>query len=151
MKISATPQFHPDPPVARSHRATEAATTDFQSILTHTLDRLADSQQPGAVSRPFAASSARPLAMPTTDPVLSLTDRLDRLVDRLDSYRQKLADPQATLRSIEPLVNDIAALARKLAPELNSADQTGPLGDILRHALVTASAEITRFNRGEYV
>lgn len=151
MKISATPQFQPDPPVAKNHRGTKAAATDFQSILTHSLNRLADSQPAEAVSRPFGPPSVQPLAKPAADPVLSLTDCLDRLLDRLDSYRQKLADPQASLRSIEPLVNDIAAAARNLTPELNSSDQAGPLGDILRHALVTASVEITRFNRGEYV
>ncbi|MFZ0611991.1 MAG: hypothetical protein WAM73_07130 [Desulfobacterales bacterium] len=150
MKISATPQLRPEPPVTKNPRETTAAAPDFQAILKQTVEGLGDSQPADAVSRPFGLPPVRPLIMPAADTALPLTDRLDRLVDQLEHYRQKLADPQASLRSIAPLVNDIAAAAQKLAPELNPADRPDPLKDILKHALVTASVEITRFNRGEY-
>ncbi len=151
MKISATPPLRPDPPIAKTHRETTTAASDFQAILRQTVEKLGGPQPADEVSRSFGPASVQPLIMPAADTALPLTDRLDRLVDQLECFRQKLADPQASLRSIEPLVNDIAATARKLAPELNPADRADSLHDILKHALVTASVEITRFNRGDYV
>ncbi|MFZ0243755.1 MAG: hypothetical protein WAL90_19100 [Desulfobacterales bacterium] len=151
MKISATPQLRRDLPVTKTRRETTAATPDFQAILKQTVEGLGDRRPADAISGPFGPPTVRALIMPAADTPLPLTDRLDRLVDQLEHYRQKLADPQVSLKSIEPLVIDIAAAAQKLAPDLTPADRTDSLNDILKRALVTASVEITRFNRGEYL
>ena len=75
----------------------------------------------------------------------------DRLVDRLENYRLKLADPQASLKSIQPLLDDMAASSEKLAPKLEHLDEGDPLKDILNRSLVMVALEITRFNRGDYL
>jgi hypothetical protein len=93
----------------------------------------------------------RPLVTPETESAPPLADRLDGFIDRLEYYRQKLADPQASLASIQPLLNTIAASTEKLAPELERLDEGDPLKDILNRSLVTAALEMTRFNRGDYL
>ena len=87
----------------------------------------------------------------STDTELPLADRIGRLVDRLENYRLKLADPQASLKSIQPLIDDIAASSEKLAPKLEHLDEGDPLKDILNRSIVTASVEMMRFNRGDYL
>lgn len=151
MKISVNPQLRPDLPITKNPRETTATDTAFQTILKQTVGRSAGAQQAPPVAYPFAPQAVRPIVMPETNSALPLVDCLDRLVDRLENYQQKLADPHASLKSIQPLLNDIAASTDKLVPELERLDEGDPLKDILNRSLMTASLEIARFNRGDYL
>ena len=151
MKISLTPQLRPDPPVTQNCREATSPDTVFQEILKQTVACSAAEKQATRVAHPFGPQSVRLIARPEADGALSLEDRIDRLVDRLENYRLKLADPQTSLKSIQPLLNDIAATSEKLASKLKNLDEQNPLKDILNRSLVMASLEITRFNRGDYL
>ena len=151
MKISATPQPRPDLPVTQNRREATATDSEFQTILKQSVGRCAAEKQPSKVTQPFGLQPVRPIVTPDAEAVSPLVDRIDRLVDRLEDYRLKLADPQASLKSIQPLLNDIAAWSEKLAPKLEHLAEGDPLKDILNRSLVTASAEMVRFNRGDYV
>jgi hypothetical protein len=150
MKISGTPQLRPDPPVTQNRREAISADTDFQTILKQTVGCAAE-KQAARVAHPLSVQSTWPVVSSDAEAVLPLTDRIDRLVDRLENYRLKLADPQVSLRSIQPLLNDMAASSEKLAPKLAHLDEADPLRDILNRSLVMVSLEITRFNRGDYL
>ena len=151
MKINATPQLRPDPPVTQKRREAISQDTDFQTILKQTVGCSAAEKQATRVAHPFGPQSVRPIVWPQAEAVLPLADCIDRLVDRLENYRLKLADPQISLKSIHPLLNDIAASSEKLATRLEHLDEGDPLKDILNRSLVMASLEMTRFNRGDYL
>jgi len=151
MKISVTPQLRPNPPVTQNRREAISTDTDFQTILKQTVGSTAGEKQSTRVANPFGMQSVRPIVKPDAEAELPLADRIGRLVDRLENYRLKLADPQASLKSIQPLIDDIAASSEKLAPKLEHLDEGDPLKDILNRSIVTASVEMMRFNRGDYL
>ena len=151
MKISFTPHLRPDQPVTNNCREAISTDADFQTILKQSVGCAIGEKQANRVAHPFGPQSVRPMATPEAEAVLPLADRIDRLVDRLENYRLKLADPQASLKSIQPLLNDIAASSEKLTPKLEHLDESDPLKDILNRSLVMVSLEITRFNRGDYL
>jgi len=151
MKISATPQLRPDPPVTQKRREAISTDTGFQTILKQTVDGATVGKQPCRVANPLSVQSTRPIVSADAEAVLPLTDRIDRLIDRLENYRLKLADPQVSLKSIQPLLNDMAASSEKLALKLEHLDEADPLTDILNRSLVMVKLEVTRFNRGDYV
>ena len=151
MKISGTPQLRPDPPVPQNRREAISTDTEFQTILKQTVGCATDEKQATRVAHPSSVPSTRPIGSSDAEAVLPLTDRIDRLVDRLENYRLKLADPQASLKTIQPLLTDIAASSEKLTPKLEHLDEGDPLKDILNRSIVTASVEMMRFNRGDYL
>lgn len=78
-------------------------------------------------------------------------ERVESLIDLLDRYRQKLSDPCITLKKIDPIIQEIDKQREKLAPVLDSLPDDEKLKDIVNQTLVTASLEITKFYRGDYV
>lgn len=78
-------------------------------------------------------------------------DRVENLIDLLDQYRQKLSDPRITLKTIDPIIREIDQQKEKLAPLLDSLPDGEKLKDIVNKTLVTASLEITKFYRGDYI
>ena len=69
----------------------------------------------------------------------------------LDNYRRLLADPQVTLRQMEPLLNTIEQEKTQLSWVLDSLESEDGLKDIVNRTLVTASLEIVKYNRGDYI
>jgi len=82
---------------------------------------------------------------------IPIVDHVEKFLDILDEYRQKLANPQVTLKDIYPLINVMDAEKENLTPLLNSLPDGDGLKDILNQALITSSLEIIRFNRGDYL
>lgn len=77
--------------------------------------------------------------------------RVDNLLNLLDRYRQQLANPRVTLRTIEPVMNKIAKEKDQLSATLDSLPNADGLKDILNQTLITATLEIIKFNRGDYI
>jgi len=80
-----------------------------------------------------------------------IAERTENFLDILEEYQNKLLDPQATLRDIQPLIQRVETEQEALAPVLNSLPPGDGLKDILNDALVTSSLEVIKFNRGDYV
>jgi len=78
-------------------------------------------------------------------------DRVDNLLNLLDNYRRLLADPQVTLRQMEPLLSSIEQEKTQLSSVLDSLESEDGLKDIVNRTLVTASLEIVKYNRGDYI
>jgi hypothetical protein len=78
-------------------------------------------------------------------------ERVDLLLDLLDEYRDQLADPNVTLRHIEPLLNTIAQEREHLSGILDRLPNEDGLKDIVHRTLITASLEVVKFNRGDYI
>jgi uncharacterized protein YhaN len=78
-------------------------------------------------------------------------ERLDHLLNLLDDYRKQLADAQVTLRRIEPLMNTIEKEKEQLSSVLDSLASEDGLKDIVNRTLITASLEVMKYNRGDYI
>ena len=154
MKINDTSHIHPKQPGLKSRSDTAEPKADFNAILKETVGKAGEAStasKAAAVDHPFASIPIQPITLPITDPSLPLVDQIDRFVDLLDDYRQKLGDPRASLRAIQPILDDIAAAKDRLAPEIDGLEDGSALKEVLNHSLVTAATEIMRFNRGDYV
>ena len=75
----------------------------------------------------------------------------ENLIDLLDQYRHKLSDPRITLKKIDPIIREIDRQKEKLTPLLESLPDGEKLRDVVNQTLVTASLEITKFYRGDYI
>ena len=90
--------------------------------------------------------------IPSSTPDRQFTvERIENLIDLLDQYRQKLADPLVTLKKIDSIVKEVAQEKENLAPVLDSLQDGEELKKILNQTLVTASLEVTKFYRGDYI
>lgn len=81
----------------------------------------------------------------------TVTQKMEGLLDLLDSYREMLSDPRATLRDMAPMVARIAAARDQLAESLEAIESGDGLQDLVNQALVTASTEIVKFQKGDYI
>ncbi|NIS16893.1 MAG: hypothetical protein GWN96_11840, partial [candidate division Zixibacteria bacterium] len=77
--------------------------------------------------------------------------RVDNLLNLLDNYRDQLADSQVTLRSIEPVINMIEKEKEQLSSVLEFLPNEDGLKDIVNRTLITASLEVIKYNRGDYI
>ena len=80
-----------------------------------------------------------------------IVEQTENFLDILEEYRNKLLDPQTTLRDIHPLVQRMESEKETLTPVLNSLPPGDGLKDILNDALVNSEVEVIKFNRGDYV
>ena len=78
-------------------------------------------------------------------------DRIENLIDLLDQYRQQLSDPAIALKKIDPVIREINQARENLAPVLDSLPVDEKLNDIANQTMVTASLEVTKFYRGDYI
>jgi hypothetical protein len=78
-------------------------------------------------------------------------DRIENFIGLLDQYHQKLSDPRINLKNIDPIIRKIDQEKENLTPVLDSLPEGEELKNILNRALVTASLEISKFYRGDYI
>ena len=154
MKINSNHHIQPKNLGVKSRGDTSGPKSDFKAILKETVgktDGVDNASKTHAVNHSFATAPINPISLPTSDQTVPLVDRIDRLVDLLDDYRQKLGDPRTSLKAIQPLLDDIAAAKDRLMPEIDGLGDGNTLKEVLNSSLVTATKEIIRFNRGDYV
>ena len=78
-------------------------------------------------------------------------ERVDQFIGLLETYQHKLSQPGATLKDLDRMIADISLEKDRLTPLMNSLEPDNGLRQILNEALVTASREIFKFQRGDYV
>ncbi len=151
MKISGNnPIFH-GLQNQSSIKSAQPAGQEFGRILQQTLD---NSQVPqpttmGAIFvNPLAGIQTVNASMPNRQSVVSGTEDMINLLDR---YREQLADPRVPLKEIDPVIQEISREMENLTPVLESLPDGDGLKTILNRALVTASMEISKFYRGDYI
>jgi hypothetical protein len=84
-------------------------------------------------------------------PANRLVGRVESYLDLLDDYRRQLADPRVSLKGLDAMVQEMEAGKDALAPALGSLPEGDGIKDILNRTLVTASLEIIKFRRGDYL
>lgn len=141
------------------HSATADKTTpkeatpdaEFKNILKASVERSMEHPvkiQNPPQPNPVAAIRFTPLPPATRD---TTVERVDNLLNLLDHYRNQLADPKVTLRSIEPIVSTIAKEKEQLSTVLDTLPNDDDLKDIVHRTLITASLEVMKYNRGDYI
>lgn len=82
---------------------------------------------------------------------VSVVDRTEQLVDTLNAYREKLDEIGATMKDVEPLVQQMASQSEALAAVSQSEEGADDrLQGIVDQALMLSSMEIARYNSGHY-
>jgi hypothetical protein len=148
MKIESSAAWPGRIPNQKPQQQGSNATVAFGDLLKKTLEQAApQGGAPGTAGQPPAAAAQAALGADSARAV----HRLDAFLDLLDGYREKLADPRVSLKRLDAVVKrmdqgraDLESLARSLPEE-------DGLRDIVNHSLVTASLEIIKFRRGDYL
>ena len=124
---------------------------DFKNILKASVERSVHHQE--KIKSPLLANSVSAIRFhPLSPENKRLTvERVDNLLNLLDNYRDQLADPQVTLRRIEPVINMIEKEKEQLSSVLDSLPNEDGLKDIVNRTLITASLEVIKYNRGDYI
>ncbi|MCP4669931.1 MAG: hypothetical protein GY857_01375 [Desulfobacula sp.] len=80
-----------------------------------------------------------------------VSGQTDQLLAMLDAYSNKLVDPNVSLKSIAPVLEEINNNADNLLKETqNLTDSDMNLRQIATHTIVTAQTEYLKFQRGDY-
>ena len=141
-------------PRAHPHKTTaneKTSDAEFKNILKASVER---SQQPSAkVQTPHQTPPIAAVRFTPPEPMARQTtiERIDNLLNLLDQYKDQLADPNVTLRRIEPLLNTITKEKEQLSGVLEQLPNDDSLKDIVQRTLITASLEVMKFNRGDYI
>ena len=124
---------------------------DFKNILKESVENSTKNPskiQPSTIMDPVSAVRFNPLS--PQDKNITV-ESVDNLLNLLDNYRQQLSDPHVTLRTLEPMMNTIAKEKDQLSGLLDSMPNDDKLKHILNQTLITASLEVIKFNRGDYI
>jgi len=151
MKINGNDEIIKSGYTDKSLQKEPAQNDDFKNILKASVERTAHHQaktQSSTLMQPISAIKFSPL--PPENKRIAI-DRLDNLLNMLDNYRKQLADPQVSLRRIEPLMNAIEKEKEQLSSVLDSLASEDGLKDIVNRTLITASLEVIKYNRGDYI
>lgn len=129
----------------------KAHDAEFKDILKESVEKSTENPskiQPATMMDPVSTIRFNP----SSDQDKNLTiERVDNLLNLLDNYRQQLSDPHVTLRTLEPMLNSIAKEKDQLSGLLDSLPNEDGLKDILNQTLITASLEVIKFNKGDYI
>ena len=77
--------------------------------------------------------------------------RLEKFLDIMEEYSEKLNNPYLTPKDISPLLSKIEAEQRDLSVIAESFEGNNELKGLLDAALITSTAEVIKFNRGDYL
>ena len=136
------------PKTPNNEQTTDA---DFKNILKESVEKSTQNPseiQPTTLLDPTSAIRFNPLS--TEDKNVTV-ERIENLLNLLENYREELKNPTVTLRTLEPIMNTIAKEKDQLSAKLDSISNEDGLKDILNQTLITASLEVIKFNRGDYI
>lgn len=104
------------------------------------------------IEQPAKPEATLPPAMmvsPVSPYKLKALSISEQAIEQLDGYAKALADPSRTLKSIEPLVNDLAGLKPGLDEAAGALNDDDPLKGILQDTGATIDSAVLRFARGD--
>ena len=132
-------------------KAQPPAGKDFGTILEESVkNTTTPAPAPKATTFINPLSGAQPASVFPSEPQL-VANGIEDLINLLDRYCQKLADPRISLKQIDPVVRDMTRQMEKMAPALDSLSADEGLKKILNQTMVTASLELSKFYRGDYI
>lgn len=154
MKVTGNNEIIPGALPEKQTRPGQNPAEDFGEILK---EKIETSPKPESKPTPALLNPVASLHPLVASPSLAPPDReaaigqVENILDLLDDYRHKLADSRVTLREMDALVGRISGEKENIAATLSSLEEGEQLRDILNQTLVTASLEVMKFRRGDYV
>lgn len=130
---------------------TKPAGDGFDTIFRQAIS--GEKTRQGEAEPALAAADIRPARFSTQaeNGSVSLVDRTEQLVDTLDAYREKLDENGATMKDVEPLMQQMTSQSQALAAMSRSGEGADDkLQGIVDQALMLSSMEIARYNSGQY-
>lgn len=135
----------------KSQKNEQNQNAEFKDILKASVERAAQDKPEIHASTPMNPVSPIRFSPPLLEDKELTLKRIDNLLNLLENYQKRLSDPQATLRSMEPVMNTIAKEKEQLSSVLDSLPEEDGLKDIINRTLITASLEIAKYYRGDYI
>ena len=137
--------------VASNTKASKGKGTDaFENALSKALDKTEAPQMDAPSTNALREIASKDLNIANTADLV--TQKTDKLLGMLDIYSSKLEDPNTSLKSIAPVLEDIkdnAGNLLKATQDLTGADSN--LKKIATQTIVTAQTEYVKFQRGDYL
>jgi hypothetical protein len=126
------------------------ATDAFANVLNSALNKTEETVEGGIKTMGLEEIAAPGVNL---EPLSSIvTGSTDKLLGMLETYAGQLEDPDVSLKSMEPVLEEISAKADKL---LENSKYLGEEDDGLRaiatQTAVTARTEYEKFQRGDYL
>jgi len=150
MKIDNNEQIMKSLYPQETAKSRPAGEKDFGTILNETVKK---APKTDAAPRQTAFINPQAGVRLTTpgspDPRFSV-ERIENMIDLLDQYRYKLADSRINLKQIDSIIGKIARENDSLATLADSLPDD-EIKNILNRTRVTASLEVTKFYRGDYL
>jgi hypothetical protein len=69
----------------------------------------------------------------------------------LERYQEAIADPQMTLKKVDPLVQSLSQNVNDLTSLSDQLPASDPLKEIIREIGIVSMVEVQKFNAGEYI
>lgn len=151
MKINGNDEIIKNGFADKTLRSQQDRKDDFKNILKASVERTMPDTgkiQSSSLANPVSAIRFQ---APSPENKRLTIEHVDNLLNLLDNYRIQLADPQVTLRSMEPVIKMIDKEKEQLSSVLDSLAEADGLKDIVNRTLVTASLEVMKYNRGDYI
>jgi hypothetical protein len=124
--------------------------TAFGEVLDDALKNPDACQTQNTISNIGLGGAVKPIGMDRLSFDRPIVDQTEDLIELLADYQGKLGNPSVPLREIEPVMQQMDSLGRKLVPNADSLPGNHPLKEILAQTLITVSLELQRFNSGQY-
>jgi hypothetical protein len=124
----------------------------FHEILQKTIDKSSNPEENTMTSPPVQnISNIQFNSIVNSNSRSQNIEQVEDFLNILDNYQKKLGDPASTLKDIYPLVTAMESETDKIMPFLNSLSDDDGLKDVLNRAVITATVESIKFNRGDYL
>jgi len=121
----------------------------FDKILNQTMGEVQGADSSRQSTTP-CVNAVAPSQLSKVGPVDGAALRqADKILVLMDNYSKALGDPQRTLKSVEPILEQIQDEVKRL-PADPAQNNTG-VGNIINDIAVMASVEAIKFHRGDYV
>jgi hypothetical protein len=154
MKINETDQIQKQLTPVNRTEPRPSEDQGFRTIMKDQVNQNQPSTAEGAATRQTAfvnPLNGVQMKISTSSLFREALDRTEGLIDLLEQYRSKLADPALSLKQIDPIIQEIGRESENLTPILDTLPDNNDLKRVVNEALVTASMEVTKFYRGDYI
>jgi hypothetical protein len=131
------------------HKSEKPSDSTFDDILKNRIENLNVAKPRIDESLPVN-KTANLLLIPPVEEKEAIS-RLEKFLDIMEEYSEKLNNPYFTPKDISPLLSKIEAERRDLSVIAESFDENNELKGLLDAALIRSTAEVIKFNRGDYL
>lgn len=135
---------------------TQLPSVDFENALNKAIHNGEPAKSKSAQEMSAASTGGLTEIAPThfhlNNPSQSVSGKTDQLIEMLGAYSEQLTNPEISLKSIAPVLEEINQNAGQLIKETQDLPASEKqLKEIAQHTAVTAQTEYLKFQRGDYL